>query len=119
MNGVEARMVYEFGPFRLDPVERRLLADGMQLAITPKALETLLMLLSRPGDVLNKEELIDAVWGEVAVEENNLTQQISVLRRAIGRRSIVTVPGRGYTFVAPVHQVEVKPSSDLLVVERT
>src|SRR3954447_21780661 len=98
MNGDEARVVYEFGPFRLDPVERRLFANGSLLPLTPKAFETLLTLLSAPGAIVNKQELIDAVWGEVAVEENNLTQQISALRRMIGKGSIVTVPGRGYSF---------------------
>src|SRR5499427_2908899 len=101
--------VYEFGDFRLLAAERRLTtrADGRPIELTPKALDTLHFLLQHPGELLDKSKLIAAVWPNVVVEENNLNQVVSSLRRALGdgsdgRRFIVTVPGRGYQFVAPV-----------------
>jgi TolB-like protein/Tfp pilus assembly protein PilF len=104
--------VYEFGDFRLLAAQRRLTArlDGRAIELTPKALDTLHFLVRHPGELLDKSALIAAVWPNVVVEENNLNQVISALRRALGdgsagRRFIVTVPGRGYQFVAPVRQV--------------
>ncbi len=98
---------YEFGDFRVEAVARQLLRGGEHIALTSKALDTLLVLIQRHGETVSKQELMDAVWGDVAVEENNLTQQISALRKAFGERPdehkfIVTVPGRGYSFVAPI-----------------
>ena len=110
--------VYEFGDFRLHAAERRLTArtDGQPIELTPKALDTLHFMLQHPGELLDKSTLIAAVWPNVVVEENNLNQVISALRRALGdgsggRRFIVTVPGRGYQFVAPVREVRDEPSS--------
>ncbi len=100
--------IYAFGDFRLDAARRLLLGqDGTPLPLTPKAFETLLYLVERVGAVLSKDELMRAIWPDTAVEENNLNQNISTLRRALGesrgeRRYIVTVPGRGYRFVAEV-----------------
>lgn len=99
--------VYEFGPFRVERVERRLLRDGVPVPLTAKAFDTLIVLLNDVAVMVSKSHLMDAVWPETAVEENNLTQQISALRKAFGERAgdhryIVTVPGRGYCFVAPV-----------------
>jgi DNA-binding winged helix-turn-helix (wHTH) protein/TolB-like protein len=79
--------------------------DGAPLQLTVKALDTLLFLLCNQGATVTKSEIMNAVWPDSAVEENNLTQQISALRRALGERPgdhrfIVTVPGRGYCFVA-------------------
>jgi TolB-like protein len=112
--------VYEFGDFRLLAAQRRLTArlDGRPIELTPKALDTLRFLVQHPGELLDKSTIIAAVWPNVVVEENNLNQVISALRRALGdgsggRRFIVTVPGRGYQFVAPVRQVagaEASPS---------
>lgn len=100
--------VYEFSGFCLD-ADRRVLLDrgGAPVALTPKAYETLAYLVEHSGAVLNKEQIIRAIWLDTAVEENNLTQNISLLRRVLGEkrgehRFIVTVPGRGYHFVAPV-----------------
>jgi TolB-like protein/DNA-binding winged helix-turn-helix (wHTH) protein/Tfp pilus assembly protein PilF len=114
---------YEFGPFRVDPVKRLLLRDGQAVAVTSKVFDTLMVLVERHGQVLPKDELMEKLWPDTAVEENNLTQQISVLRKALGERSgehryIVTVPGRGYSFVAEVREVHDR-GSDLILEQRT
>src|SRR5215472_1672613 len=110
--GRRADGVFEFGDFRLLAAQRRLTActDGRPIELTPKALDALHFLVQHPGELLDKSTLIAAVWPNVVVEENNLNQVISALRRALGdgsggRRFIVTVPGRGYQFVAPVREV--------------
>ena len=99
---------YEFGDFRLD-AERRLLRrrEGAVVPLSPKVFETLLCLLQNRDGVLTKEALMARIWPDSIVEENNLTQNISALRRIFGEtpgthRYIVTVPGRGYRFVAAV-----------------
>lgn len=102
--------VYEFGPFRLHPLRRVLLRDGCQVALTAKVFDTLLVFVERRGRVVAKDELMAALWPDTAVEENNLTQHVSMLRKALGeradgRRYVVTVPGRGYSFVEPVREV--------------
>lgn len=101
--------VYEFGDFRLDVARRLLLpgTGGRPLPLPAKAFDTLLYLVERPGELLDKASLMQAVWPNAIVEENNLNQNISLLRRVLGecprdRRFIATVPGRGYRFVAPV-----------------
>ena len=123
MSDIGVRTVYEFGEFRADPVARRLSANGSPLQLTPKAFETLILLLKNAGTVLAKDDLIDAIWGDTAVEENNLTQQISAIRRTLGDRSathrfVVTIPGRGYVFAAPVRRIDIDPAADVLVLER-
>jgi DNA-binding winged helix-turn-helix (wHTH) protein/TolB-like protein len=122
MSGKNVRVVYEFGGFRADPLTRRLLSGDGPLPVTPKAFETLLVLLSNRGEVVTKGELMDAVWAGTAVEENNLTQQIATLRRAFGDRGrdhrfIVTVPGKGYSFVAPVGEIEISDDQTLVLAE--
>lgn len=102
--------VYEFGPFRLHPLRRVLLRDGCPVALTARVFDTLLVFVERRGRVLAKDELMTALWPDTAVEENNLTQHVSMLRKALGaradgRRYVVTVPGRGYSFVEPVREV--------------
>jgi len=103
--------IYEFGEFRLDARRRLLLAqDGRTIALTTKAIDTLLQLVERAGEVVEKQALIRAVWPNVRVEENNLSQCITALRRALGEdpsehRFIVTAPGRGYRFIAEVRVV--------------
>ena len=102
---------YEFGLFRLDPADRLLLRDGQNLSLTPKAFEALLLLVESGGRVVTKQELIEKLWPETFVEEANLTNNISLLRKALGDSSeepryIETVPRRGYRFVAAVKQVE-------------
>jgi len=117
------RVVYEFSNFRVDPVMRQLSSGGAAMPLTAKAFETLLVLLSNRGELVSKGDLLDAVWQDTAVEENNLTQQIAALRRAFGERAgehrfIVTVPGRGYSFVAPVNEVEIA-GSEIVTIETT
>ena len=100
--------VYEFGDFRLDAGRRLLTArDDTPVALTPKAFDTLLYLVEHRGTVLEKQQLMQAIWPDTVVEENNLNQSISTLRRVLGEsrdehRYIATVPGRGYLFVAQV-----------------
>lgn len=99
--------IYEFGDFRLDAEKRLLWREGAPVPLTPRVFETLLYLLEHNGTLLDKERLMEAVWPNSIVEENNLTQNISTLRRVFGEtpgshRFIVTVPGRGYRFVANV-----------------
>src|SRR6266576_7131035 len=100
--------LYEFGDFRLDTAKRLLQRlDGTTVPLTPRVFETLLYLVEHHDTVLDKERLMAAVWPDSIVEENNLTQNVSSLRRVFGEtpgshRYIVTVPGRGYRFVAGV-----------------
>lgn len=106
----EPRVFYEFGPFRVDPDKQLLLREGQPVAITPRAFETLLILLRRSREVVSKEELMKAVWPDSFVEEANLSQNIFVLRKALGdtsdnRRYIVTFPGRGYRFAEEVRTI--------------
>jgi DNA-binding winged helix-turn-helix (wHTH) protein len=100
-----AASFYEFGPFRLDAVKRLLLQEGRVVPLPPKALDTLLLLIENSNRVVEKRELMDAIWPDSFVEEANLTQNVSILRKALGERAdehryVVTVPGRGYRFVA-------------------
>lgn len=98
-----------FGPYRLD-FERRLLLRGTELVpIQQKALEILLVLVEHRGEVVSKYELMQSVWPDAFVEESNLTQNIFVLRKALGEgpkenRYIATIPGRGYCFVATLDE---------------
>src|SRR5579863_65403 len=113
----QASQLYEFGPFRVDPRECLLLRDGQALALTPKAFETLLVLIQNAGHLLPKEELMKSIWPDSYVEEVNLSQNISMLRKALGdtaqgSRYIVTVPGRGYRFTEKVRSV---PQQDDIV----
>src|SRR5579859_5401811 len=106
----EPKIVYEFGPFCVDPDKQVLLREGQTVAVTPKAFETLLVLVRRSREVVTKEDLLKAVWPDSFVEEANLSQHIFMLRKALGdtleeRRYIVTLPGRGYRFAAPVRTV--------------
>lgn len=104
--------VYEFDEFRVDAAKRLLLkADGEPVSLMPKAFDTLLYLVQSGGKIVEKDELMAAIWTDTIVEDNNLTQNISALRRAFGEkrgehRFIVTVPGRGYKFVPEVSVVE-------------
>jgi DNA-binding winged helix-turn-helix (wHTH) protein/tetratricopeptide (TPR) repeat protein len=96
---------FAFGPFLLDEERGMLLRDGEALALTPRAHATLLVLLRSRGRLVAKEELFDTVWRGLHVEENNLSQQISALRRSLGEGWIETVPRRGYRFVGAVREL--------------
>lgn len=108
----EESIIYEFDSFRID-VGKRLLfrSEGETIPLTPKAFETLVFLVRNAGRVIEKDELMSAVWADTIVEENNLNKNISVLRRVLGEdpgqhRFIVTIPGKGYKFVAAVQAAE-------------
>lgn len=111
MDPRQSQLIYEFDGFQLD-ARRRLLyshADGQPVEMTARVFDTLLYLVERPGEVLDKRALMEALWPNVVVEESNLTQTIHTLRRTLGERPdehrfIVTVSGRGYRFVADVNQ---------------
>lgn len=102
-----APQIYEFNDFRLDAAKRLLLRRGEPVSVTPRVFDTLLYLVQHQGRVLEKDELMRAIWPDAFVEENNLTQNISTLRQMLGEnrgenRYIVTVPGHGYRFAAAV-----------------
>ena len=88
----------QFGRFRLDLARRVLLHDGVPVRLGPRATDLLLVLVQRRGAVVSKTELFDLVWPGLVVEENNLQQHISALRKLFGPQAIATVPGRGYLF---------------------
>ena len=111
MIAARTNVVYEFGPFRLEPSEHRLVREGRSIPLSGKAFETLRVLLERPGTLVLKKDLMSTVWPETAVEENNLDRAISAVRKALGesstsRQYIETVPRKGYRFVAEVRQLE-------------
>jgi DNA-binding winged helix-turn-helix (wHTH) protein/TolB-like protein len=113
-----AKHFYEFGPFRVDALKRRLLRGVEVVPLTPKAFDTLLVLVESGGRVVEKDDLMERVWPGVAVEENNLTQNISALRKALGERReepqfIATVPGLGYRFIASVSESWPSDDTDL------
>src|SRR5882762_7364314 len=89
---------YRFGTFELQPNERRLLAGGEAVVLGPRAFDLLIALVERPGQLVTKEELLDCVWPNLVVEENNLQVQVSALRKILGQEAIATIPGRGYRF---------------------
>lgn len=106
------KRLYRFDRIVVDPVRRLLLRDGDPVAITPKAFSLLLALIEQRGEVVDKRELLQQVWPDTFVTEANLTQNISSLRKALGERAgehryILTVPGRGYSFVAESFEVAV------------
>lgn len=103
----EKAALYQFDEYTVDPARRLLLRGLEPIPLTPKAFAVLLVLLENRGEVVEKEELIRRVWADSFVTEANLTQNISAVRKALGekandRRYVVTLPGRGYSFVAPV-----------------
>ena len=102
-----AKRFYSFDGFRVDVSERMLFKENREVPLTPKVFDTLQVLLENSGHVLTKKELMQQVWPDSFVEENNLAQNISILRKALGQSErgehyIQTVPKRGYRFVADV-----------------
>jgi DNA-binding winged helix-turn-helix (wHTH) protein len=96
-----------FGPFRLLPAQFLLLEGDKPVPLGSRALEMLIVLLERPGELVSKQELMARVWPNLFVEPANLTVHVSALRRRLrdgrdGNRFIINIPGRGYRFVAPV-----------------
>jgi DNA-binding winged helix-turn-helix (wHTH) protein/TolB-like protein len=108
---------YEFGPFCLDPAERRLLRENQTVSLSPKSFDLLVMLVERHGRLVTKDQIFSSVWEGSFVEESNLTVSVSAIRRALGDRDdghpyIETVPKAGYRFVAPVRVVQTPPHSE-------
>ncbi len=105
----------EFAGFRLDPTGRQLCAaDGTPVKLNSRAFDTLLALVVRPGELVTKRSLRNAVWPDVVVGDNNLNQAIAAIRKALGdtsdpRRFIQTISGRGFCFIADVHTVGLAP----------
>jgi DNA-binding winged helix-turn-helix (wHTH) protein/tetratricopeptide (TPR) repeat protein len=97
--------LYRFDDFELSPARRTFARNGTSVAVSPKAFENLTYLVTNPGRVVTKDELLKAVWPESFVEESNLSQHIFALRRALGDKAgcIATITGRGYQFTAEVH----------------
>ena len=105
-----------FGPFRLLPSQHLLLEDDKPVALGSRAMDILLALVEKPGELVTKEELMARVWPNVFVDPANLAVHISALRRVLqdrcnGNRFIINIPGRGYRFVSPITQGEVSEPS--------
>jgi TolB-like protein/Tfp pilus assembly protein PilF len=108
--------VYEFGAFRIDVAERVMFCEGALVPMPPKAFDILLLLVEKSGHLVEKAELMDAVWPDTFVEEANLTQNIFTLRKVLGQRAnghpfIETVSRRGYRFIAHVKKLEPEDSA--------
>src|SRR5258706_16334177 len=94
---------YGFAGFDLYPRERRLLVAGKPATLAPRAFDLLVALVERAGQLVTKDELFELVWPKLIVEENNLQQHVSALRKIVGSKAIETVPGHGYRFTQDVH----------------
>lgn len=107
----ESNEIYGFGPFVLNVTERRLDRNGMTLIrpLTDKPFQTLCILVRNPGHLVGKQELLDQIWPDSFVEENNIDKCIHAIRRALNegprQKYIETVPKHGYRFVAKVHRI--------------
>lgn len=103
---------YDFGPFRIDASQHLLLRDGIEIPLTPKAFDTLLLLVRNNGQIVEKDELLRTIWPNAFVEEATLAQNIFTIRKALGGSEgdqfIQTIPKRGYRFVASVAEVKVE-----------
>jgi DNA-binding winged helix-turn-helix (wHTH) protein len=110
-NSLKMNRLLTFGPYRLDVLSRILMRGEQLVPLPSKAIDVLLVLVKRCGEVVSKNDLMEAVWPDAFVEEGNLTQSIHLLRRALQdkteeHRYILTIPGRGYSFVATVQEVK-------------
>jgi DNA-binding winged helix-turn-helix (wHTH) protein len=115
---MRADEIFQFGEFRVDPQDRTLRRNDAQVGLNRRAFDVLLYLVRNPGRVITKDELLKHVWPDAFVDENNLTQSISVLRRALDERPgahsyIATLPGRGYQFIVPVEVIAQPPALTL------
>lgn len=114
------KQLYQFDSFLIDVRNRTLLKDGIPVQLKPKVFDTLLLLVEGKGNLLEKDRLINVLWGDTVVEENNLTQNISALRKVLGETPkgdsyIETLPKRGYRFRADIREIE--EEDDALIVE--
>ena len=113
------RRVYELGPFRLDTEARVLTHDGVSAALGARGVAVLALLVSHPGEHIEKSAILDAAWPGLVVEEANLAVQISAIRRALcvvsgGEAWIETLPRRGYRYVGPVKEITARSGAPLL-----
>ncbi len=109
-------LIYEFGPFRLDMAECRLLRMGKEITLRPKLFDLLVVLVEHRGQMLEKDDLMNFVWSETAVEDNNLTVSINSLRRALGEENYIeTVSRRGYRFAAEVKVISGETEASLAI----
>ena len=123
MRNRQDKRFYSFGAFRIDVTERVLFGERGTVPLTPKVFDTLLLLVENNNHVLGKQELIERIWPDSFVEDNNLAQNISILRKALGQSPggqdyIQTVPKRGYRFVAEVRE-DWEEGAPVVVRERT
>jgi len=123
MRNRQDKRFYLFGAFRIDVIERVLFGERGAVPLTPKVFDTLLLLVENNNHVLGKQELIERIWPDSFVEDNNLAQNISILRKALGQSPggqdyIQTVPKRGYRFVAEVRE-DLEEGAPVVVRERT
>src|SRR5262245_9314346 len=110
----QPKHIFEFGSYRLDASERLLWRNGETVSLQPKIFDLLLVLVEHNGRLLEKDELMKLVWPNTIVEEANLTNNISILRKALGEngdRFIETAPRRGYRFVAGVRKIALNSSA--------
>src|SRR5215469_6040105 len=121
--GASPKFLYEFGTFRMDPEKQVLLRDDQPVPVASKAFETLLILVRHSREVVSKDDLMKELWPDSFVEEGNLSQNIFMLRKALGdspeaRRYIVTMPGKGYRFTAEVRTLT-QNGDDVLIASRS
>jgi DNA-binding winged helix-turn-helix (wHTH) protein len=113
-------VTYRFGPYTLDPAAYRLVRDTEVVQLSPKIIDLLLYLVARHSALVSKEDLFKALWPDVAVTDNALTQAVSELRQALGDDPsnpayIQTVARRGYRFIAPVTSLQARPQRRRLI----
>ena len=124
MADTSARGAYRFGPFQLDTRERRLSRGCDVIPLRLKVFDTLRVLVENAGRLVTKQELLDTIWPETTVEENNLNHNVSVLRKALGEKAtgqhyIETVPRVGYRFAAAVEPAEPRAQAAVTSAEKT
>jgi DNA-binding winged helix-turn-helix (wHTH) protein len=120
---LQSRELYDFGAFRLDPAERALTRNGQIIPLTPKAFDTLVVLVRNSGHVVEKDALLKEVWPDTFVEEGVLAVNVAALRKALhegeeGHSYIETVPRRGYRFIGEVQALK-KPPKDEAAAEKS
>jgi DNA-binding winged helix-turn-helix (wHTH) protein/predicted Zn-dependent protease len=127
---LKTRAIYQFGAVQVDPLNRAVQRNGVAIALNRRAFDVLVYLVTHPGRLVTKDELLKNVWSDAVVDENNLNQSISVLRKALDEHPcehscITTLAGRGYQFILPVETVGLAGAEDagqpvsVLVQQRT
>src|SRR5580698_7267845 len=110
MTDVRSAEVRLFGPFRFDVMEQRLFREGKEIKLRPKAFAILRHLTAHPQRLVPQEELIDAVWGKIAMSDSLLRTHVAAVRRAIGEGVVETVVGRGYRFLFAIETEKPEPA---------